>query len=983
LAEAAATLPGDLDVVCYFLSRREADADSSRFLAAVIPQVASLLDEDPPAPDLQQFRALWQRAAEQVGAESRHLLLVVDGLDEDLRPPGLPSVAALLPAEAGGHVHVLVSSRPHPEPPTDIPVGHPLRDSRPVLVQPFAGAQELAVLAQQEINDLLRRDDDGLASDVLGLLTAAAGPLAVQDLAAMTVAAPLSATLVRRIRGLLTTAAARSLQASGKEGSDRYQFAHESLLAYAQADDDLSDPDFRYRIHQWADKWRAAGWPRLADGEKSTPQYLLDTYPSTLTDDPSRLAWLTSDISWVEAAVASAGVDSVLADLHRATAANPENTPLRALLAAVSGQAYNLSLLHAVDDPDYVLRQLCIQAAELAADDLAEEIRNRLQSRPGLRLVPQRTTRQASRALSGELGRHDDQLWAVAVLPDGRVVTGGDDRRVLVWDPAAPGTAPVELGHHDGWVRAVTVLPDGRVVTGGHDGLVLAWDPAAPGTAPVELGHHGGRLRAVTVLPDGRVVTSGEDGRVLAWEPVRAEDGPTELGHHDAWVLAVAVLRDGRVVTGGDDGLVLAWDPAVPGTAPVELGHHDAWVLAVAVLRDGRVVTGGHDGLVLAWDPAAPGTAPVELGHHSDWVRAVAALPDGRMVTGGDDRRVLVWDPAAPGPRAVELAGHDDAVLAMAVLPDGRVVSGGNDGRVLVWNPDASGARPAEVGPDRRVYAAAVLLDGRVVTGGEDGRVLVWELVRAEDGPTELGHHDGRVLAVAVLPDGRVVTGGDDGLVLAWDPNAPGTAPVELGRHSDWVRAVAVLPDGRVVTGGDDRWVLVWDLARPKTGPAALGRLGPVRAVVVLPDGRVVTGGSEGLVLICDPAALGTGPIEIGRHSDLVRAVAVLPDGRVITGGDDGKVLLWDPARPESGPAELVTHDGPVRAVAVLADGWVVTGGFDRQVQVLDLAGASTRVASRLNCSVTALAAAPLGRTGSSLVIAHEGSGFSLWSFTG
>ena len=33
----------------------------------------------------------------------------------------------------------------------------------------------------------------GLAADVLGLLTAAAGPLAVRDLAAMTVAAPQSA----------------------------------------------------------------------------------------------------------------------------------------------------------------------------------------------------------------------------------------------------------------------------------------------------------------------------------------------------------------------------------------------------------------------------------------------------------------------------------------------------------------------------------------------------------------------------------------------------------------------------------------------------------------------------------------------------------------------------------------------------------------------------------------------------------------------
>ena len=230
LAEAALALPGQVDVACYFLSRREADADSSRFLAAVVPQLAILLGEDPPAAELQQFRSLWQRAVERASAEGRHLLLVVDGLDEDLRPPGLPSVAALLPVGEGRHSHVVVSSRPHPDLPADVPAGHPLRQTEQVLVRPFSGARELAVLAEQEIDDLLSRDNDGLAADVLGLLTAAAGPLAVRDLAAMTIAAPQSAATARRIRRLVATSAARSLQTAGLAGGDRYRFAHESLL---------------------------------------------------------------------------------------------------------------------------------------------------------------------------------------------------------------------------------------------------------------------------------------------------------------------------------------------------------------------------------------------------------------------------------------------------------------------------------------------------------------------------------------------------------------------------------------------------------------------------------------------------------------------------------------------------------------------------------------------------------------------------------
>ena len=110
---------------------------------------------------------------------------------------------------------------------------------------------------------------------------------------------------------------------SAQRASERYEFAHASLLEYAQTVPDLCDPEYRQRIHYWASRWRDAGWPVPADREEGTPRYLLDTYPATLAEDPQRLAELAGDIGWVEAAIASAGVDGVLADLRRAAAAHP------------------------------------------------------------------------------------------------------------------------------------------------------------------------------------------------------------------------------------------------------------------------------------------------------------------------------------------------------------------------------------------------------------------------------------------------------------------------------------------------------------------------------------------------------------------------------------------------------------------------------------------------------------------------------------
>jgi WD40 repeat protein len=987
-------LPDEVDVVCYFLSRQSSNASSHRFMTAVVPQLAYLCDVDPPVADVEdQYYALWQQAATRAAQSGRHLLLVVDGLDEDLLPAGSPSVASLLPALVGGHAHVLVSSR-LPTLPRDLPAGHPLQaTTNQQLLARFEGSKELAYLAQQEIDDLLDGPDADLAAEVLGPLAAAAGALSVDDLATLSSndLPPPSAARARQVRRVVTKAAARSLEPVGSADQPRYQFAHRSLLEYAQTNEDLRDGEYRIRIYRWAEQWRDEGWPTSTNEATSfTPQYLLDNYPGMLAGEwdrnprsmagnPDRLAALADDICWVAAAIQAVGVDQVLATLYTAAAHGASaDAAGSAVLAVVAAQAQKLRPPRPVDQPGYVLRQLCLQAMELGHTEMADVVRTRQRALPDPGPVPLWTARRPPRAL--ELGTHDRIVRALARLGDGRVVSGGDDRRVLLWDPARPGTMPVELGTHRGPVLAVAGLGNGRVVSGGDDRRVLLWDPARPGADPVELGTHNGAVQAVTELGNGRVVTGGDDWRVLLWDPARPGTMPVELGTHDSRVLAVAVLDDGRVVTGGFDRRVLLWDPARPGHNPVELGAHDDRVGAVAALGDGRVVTGGDDRRVLIWDPAALGSDPVELGRHDLPVLAVAVLADGQVVTGGFDRRVLLWDPVRRGADPVELGTHRGHVEAVIELGDGRVVSGGEDARVLVWEPVRPDADQVPVGMRQEpVLTVAPLDDGRVVTGGAEGQVLVWDPARPGADSVDLGSHRGSVWAAARLGD-RAVTGGADGRVLLWDLGRPGADPIKLGTHNGPVLAVASLGDGQVVTGGHDRRVLLWNPARPGHNPVELGtHRGVVWTVAVLSDGRVATGGADQQVLVWDPARPGADPVKLGTHHGPVRAAARLGDGRVLTGGDDGRVLVWDPARAGADPVAPCRHGRRVRGVANLENKQVISGGDDRQVIVSELNTGKRR--AEIACSVRALAVHVLPQSGRTLlVVAHQGAGLSIWS---
>ena len=987
-AEAVITaMPPEVDVVAYFLSRRESDADSSHFLAVVVPQLAFLLGEDPPDPNWHAFLRLWEEALEVARSRGRHLLLIVDGLDEDLHPLDSRSVASLLPNAAGGRGHVLVTSRPYPELPIDVAPRHLLRQAKPVLLEATEAAEEQHLLAMQEIAGLLTKASD-LAIQVLGTMAAAAGPLAANDLGAFLPGVP-----VGSLRRFLNDAASRTVQRVGPPGGERYQFAHETLLLTCQQRDDLDVGARRQQIHTWAERWRDADWPTPAGELGTTPRYLLDAYPSTLKDQPERLAALAGDVGWITAGVQTVGVDRVLADLGAAQSAAPADEGVSAMLSALRAQAHHLRPPQPVGQPGYVLRQLCLQAAELADKHLVADIGTRLRALADCSPIPQWTSRRTSRALSLELGSHSGRVRAVAVLSSGRVVSGGDDGRVWVWDPASVA-GPVQLVGHRGIVRAVAVLPDGRVVSGGDDRRVLLWDPGRVGAPTIELGHHGREVRALAVLPDGRVASGSDDWRVLLWDPGRVGDGPVGLNGHRGSVRALAVLPDGRVVSGGEDRRVLLWDPATVGADPVELGGHDCIVRALAVLPDGRVVSGGEDGRIRMWNPATEviryrwpsgalaGTL-VGFGRHRSRLRALAVLPDGRLVSGGDDW-IRLWDLALMHIVPVELGRHDGMVRALAALGDGRVVSGGEDRRVRLWDPSMA-ASPVGLGSNGDgLLTVAVLADGRVVSGGLDGQVLLWDPAQGRAIPIVIGCHGRGVGAVAVLPDGRVVSGGLDGQVLLWDPAQGSTIPIVIGRHGRGVGAVAVLPDGRVVSGGHDRRVLVWDPASVSGArlalPFELGRHSRgVGAVAVLPDGRVVSGGEDGRIRVWNPAAARADSFELGRHSGEVQAIAVLPDGRVVSGGEDRRVRVWDPASPGSAPLEVGRHDGMVLALVVLPDGRVVSGGDERCVRVWDVV-AQVEL-TRISCSAIALAVAPCPDVDDcQLVMAHEGGGISKWS---
>jgi WD40 repeat protein len=67
---------------------------------------------------------------------------------------------------------------------------------------------------------------------------------------------------------------------------------------------------------------------------------------------------------------------------------------------------------------------------------------------------------------------HNDQIMSIALLPDGRIVSGSRDNTLKIWN-TANRICDITLEHHG--INCVCVLSDGRIVSGSDDNTIKIW----------------------------------------------------------------------------------------------------------------------------------------------------------------------------------------------------------------------------------------------------------------------------------------------------------------------------------------------------------------------------------------------------------------------------------------------------------------------------------------------------------------------------
>ncbi|HTJ42811.1 MAG TPA: protein kinase [Kofleriaceae bacterium] len=449
-------------------------------------------------------------------------------------------------------------------------------------------------------------------------------------------------------------------------------------------------------------------------------------------------------------------------------------------------------------------------------------------------------------ALVGELRGHTDRIYTAIWSADGALIaTGSYDTTARVWDVASRKTTMILRGHHDA-VDGLAFTGDGRLVTGGEDRSVRVWD-LATGQGRV-LADLPGRVYRLALDRD-HVYAAGSDGLVH----VVGLDGSTRaFAGHRGEVDDVVVLAGGsgtKIASGSDDGTLRVWDASTG--AP-------AWRAPLLV----RGVLETHRGWI-AIDPAAtiPADAAWKRAIEARAARASVG-PDGAICAVTIDGAVERWDVARDARAWAAKASPSSQVIAIrgacAILDNGRVTIAdrsiaehataiASDGDGLLVADDRSVTSYAGDGSKKSstigapAITALLRTKDTIVLGFANGGVE--SIASLGHAPAFRDAPSAAVTALAAGPGRTIVVGFANGVWGLWDPS--NGAKLRGGRLHGPVVHLAPSGDALIVA------TELGDHARVELGALAAPYCDVMRAVWA--DVPVVWEG--GLVVRRDPPA--------------------------------------------------------------------------------------------------------------------------------
>ncbi|KIJ13540.1 hypothetical protein PAXINDRAFT_80943 [Paxillus involutus ATCC 200175] len=402
---------------------------------------------------------------------------------------------------------------------------------------------------------------------------------------------------------------------------------------------------------------------------------------------------------------------------------------------------------------------------------------------------------------------HEDEIWGIAYIPqaDGkRVITCSDDKTVRIWNVESGEQEGTSMEHEE-VVYGLAVTRNGeRIVSGGMDMRIKVWDVATHELIEEWESHTRGSIWSIALSPDDQLAASGDShGKIV----IREMEEGGEIRHAietggEVRVNSLCFSPNGEklaCVANKDAGGNYAIQIFDVESGELILGsiHHEHWVRCVIWSFDGsQLFSASDDHTIRCWNSETAEPIGQPWTGHTDMVTWLSLSPDGkRLASTSVDQTVRFWDVHSGDPVARPLQ-HDDHLMKVTFSPSGEFVASGT---VRIWDVISGEQEGTSMKHEGMVYGLAVTRDGQmIVSGGVNETIKVWD-VKTHELIEEWGSHTRGIPSIALCPDDQFAASGDwDGKIVLREMKEGGEIKHSIETGGE-VNSLCFSPDGEKI----------------------------------------------------------------------------------------------------------------------------------------------------------------------------------------